>query len=66
MKLEKGFLMILIIDVLALVLLTAISLRFLSTKIRKTKEIRPEVMAQYTLTLEVDKFLKLIEKIESQ
>jgi hypothetical protein len=37
----------------------------LTAQLKKANEVRAEVLAQYTLTLEVDQFLELIKKLES-
>jgi len=61
---KKTYLAILIIDILLLVLLGAFSLRFLTSQIRKGKEVDPEILAQYKIVLEVDQFLNLVKKLE--
>jgi len=66
MDLDKKYLFIVVVDVLLLIFLALISFRFLTTQVRKTKEVNPEILAQYTLSLEVDEFLELVEKIEKK
>lgn len=64
MDYRKTLYLIIIFDFLILVLLTAISFRFLSGQIKKTKQVRPEILAQYNIVLEVSRFLKLKTQLE--
>ncbi|PIS09017.1 hypothetical protein COT75_04110 [Candidatus Beckwithbacteria bacterium CG10_big_fil_rev_8_21_14_0_10_34_10] len=59
---KKLYFCILIIDVLLLLFLGAISLRFIMDEHRKSREMDPEVLIQQTIDLEVDRFLSISKK----
>jgi len=61
---KQTFQIILIINFLLLLLLAAISWRFLSGQLEKTKQIEPEIMAQYEVVLEVGQFSDLIRQLK--
>lgn len=61
-KQNKIFYLITVLDFLLLILLTFISLRFLVNKWQKAQAVNPEILAQYNITPEVDKFLQSVKK----
>lgn len=64
MNYKKTIQIILIIDFLFLTLLGVVSFKFLGEQLRKNQEMDPEILAQYNITLEIDKFLNLVEQLE--
>ena len=64
MNYQKAFYLISIFTFLGLLLLTIISWRFLGGEWRKVQEVNPEILAQYNITLEVDKFIQLVKELK--
>lgn len=64
MEYEQIYQVIVIISFLLLVLLGAVSFRFLNQQYCRSREVDPEVLAQYTVNLEVEQFLDLIKDLE--
>ena len=62
---KKIIQIILIIDFLFLILLAAMSFRFLSSQLKRSKEINPEILTQHEINLEVDQFFNLVKMLKN-
>ena len=65
MNYKKIIQIILIIDFLFLILLAAMSFRFLSSQLKRSKEINPEILTQHEINLEVDQFFNLVKMLKN-
>ena len=65
MNYKKIIQIILIIDFLLLTLLIVMSFRFLTGQLKRSKEIDPEVLAQYEINLEVSQFFNLVKRLKN-
>jgi len=57
---------IIVIDFLLLALLGIMSFKFLSNELARSKEMDPEILAQYETTLEVNQFLDLVKQFQKR
>jgi len=64
MNYQKSFYLITTITFLLITLLGAISFRFLNNQWQKSQQVDPEILAQYTISLEVQQFLDLVKKLK--
>lgn len=64
MEYKRIHYLIMIVNFLALVFLAFLSGQFLWGQYRKTKEVDPQIMAQYQVNLEVEKYLEILKKIK--
>ena len=64
MNYKKQFYIIIIFIFLLLILLGVISFRFLNSQWQKSQQVDPEILAQYTISLEVEQFLNLVKKLK--
>jgi len=63
MDYKKIIQIIVIIDFLFLVLLGVASFRLLSKELKRGKELDPEILAQYNITIEIDRFSDLLKQL---
>ena len=66
METRKIFYMVVVVDALLMALLLAVSVRFLTDQWRRSNEIEPEIMEQYSVSLEVEEFLELVKQLKSR
>ena len=55
---------IIVFDFLLLILLGVMSFRFLTSQLKRSKEMDPEILAQYKISLEVDQFINLVKELK--
>ena len=60
---QKSLWAVIIINLLFLVLLGVVSFRFLTEQLKRAEAVQPEILAQYTVSLEVGKLLEIKQKL---
>jgi len=64
MKYRKIFLAVLVFNVLIIVLLAVFSFQFLRGQIQKMEQKNPQIMAQYTISLETARLKELLKEVK--
>lgn len=64
MDYKKAFYMIIIVDFLLLSFLSLVSFKFLSHNWKKSKEVEPEILAQYNVSLNIEQLKKLTKELK--
>ena len=64
MEYKKAFYMIVVVDFLLLSFLCLVSFKFLSGNWKKTKEVEPEILAQYNVSLDIEQLKKLTQELK--
>jgi len=65
MDYRQNFYLVLIFDFLLLVLLGAISFRFLNLQMKTSQQVDPAILSQYTVSLELERLLELEKKLNN-